>query len=203
MDDLVPKSGGTLPPLPTPKDGPHLGVCTDIIDLKWHEESYAGQSKGWQHKCAIVFQIDETNPETKKPFEVFREFTVSLGEKANLRKFLGDWRGRQLTDAEAEAGFPLRQLVGVNAFMQIENIPTKANPEKKYPRITTIMARPAEMRRMLVTDYSRAEWWKKKIGVEEAVTKPAPMTSGFEPPEEESFDDFPVALEDQDDDLPF
>lgn len=172
-------------------EGQHQGVLVDVIDLKMHPNVYMGVTKGEVHKCALVFQIDEINPDTGRRFELSREFTVSMGEKANLRKFLGMWRGKSYTDQEAEEGAPLHKLEGVNALIQVEHKQSKSNPDRSYANIVSVTALPKGMQKISPLNYARGEHWANKIGKDAA------------PPPSDNFDDFPAALEDQDDDLPF
>jgi hypothetical protein len=171
-------------------EGQHQGVLVDVIDLKMHPNVYMGVQKGMVHKCALVFQIDEINPDTGKRFELSRDFTVSMGEKANLRKFLGVWRGKSYTDQEAEEGAPLHKLEGVNALIQVEHKQSKSNPDRSYANIVSVTGIPKGLAKIAPKDYERSEHWAKKIGESD---RPADV----------SFDDFPAALEDGDDDLPF
>lgn len=167
-------------------EGQYQAVCVDVIDLGMHEESYQGKSKGLTHKCAIVFQVDEVNPETGKRFEIGKEFTVSMGERANLRKFLGSWRGKSYSDQEASEGTPLHKLGGVNALIQIEHKQSKANPDRTYGNIMSVSKLPRAMEPIAPLDYTREQFWIDKI----AKPQNAPE------PEDES-----VSLDE--DDLPF
>lgn len=182
-------------------EGQHQAVLVDVIDLGMHENVYQGVSKGKVQKCALVFQIDETNPDTGKRFEIAKDFTVSMGEKANLRKFLADWRGKSYTDAEAEEGAPLHKLEGVNALIQIEHRASKTNPGRSYANVLSVARLPKKMEPIGLDGYVRGEFWKERMG-----TKPQATTQfDNDPPphDDNDFDDFPEALEDQDDDLPF
>jgi hypothetical protein len=49
---------------------------------------------------------------------VSKFYTLSLSDKANLRKDLESWRGKQFTDAELE-GFELKNLVGANCYLNL------------------------------------------------------------------------------------
>ena len=52
------------------------------------------------------------------PLTVSRTFTVSLHEKANLRKFLSAWRGRDFTTEEAKA-FDVSKLLGAYCMVNV------------------------------------------------------------------------------------
>ncbi len=189
MDQIVARGGDTKEWAKAP-EGQHQGVLVDVIDLKMHPNVYQGVTKGEVHKCALVFQIDEVNPDTGRRFELSRDFTVSMNEKANLRKFLGMWRGKSYTEAEAEEGAPLHKLEGVNALIQVEHKQSKANPERSYANIVSVTGLPKGMQKISPLDYARSEHWAAKVGHDFA---PAVVDA----------DDFPAALTDEDDDLPF
>ena len=48
-----------------------------------------------------------------KPRAISETYTNSLGEKANLRKMLENWRGRAFTQEEMD-GFDLRNVLGLS-----------------------------------------------------------------------------------------
>jgi hypothetical protein len=186
VDTIIAKAdpGKTFAKAP---EGQHQAVCVDVIDLGMHEESFGGKSKGLTHKCAIVFQIDEVNPETGKRFEIGKEFTVSMGEKANLRKFLGSWRGKSYTATEAEQGTPLHKLGGVNALIQIEHKQSTQNPDRTYANIISVSSLPKGMKPIAPLDYARDQFWIDKIAKPDRPEFSSNANSGI----------------DEDDELPF
>lgn len=167
-----------------PEPGQYTAVCVDIVDLGMQEETYDDQTKS-VHKCAIVFQLDALNKEGRR-FEIAKRFTVSMHKKANLRKFLEDWRGRPYSDEQAKKeGAPLHVLEGVNAYVQIVH---RESNDKVYANIGTIMSKPSGIPTLKALKYVRSEYWKKAL-------KPQSNGNGH--------DEFPSALEETDDDLPF
>lgn len=163
-------------------------VLVDVINLGMHPESYMGGPTRMTHKCALIWQIDEINPDTMKPFEMSKEFTVSMSEKANLRKFLGMWRGKTYSDEEAlEKGAPLHLLYAVNGFMQIEHKQSKSNPERSYATIVSVTPLPKGMKKMEPLEYTRSDHWKEKIKQYEVADE----------------NDFPQPPDDDTDELPF
>lgn len=170
-------------------EGQYTAVCVDGIDLgEQHNEKFGN----WSRKYAIVFQTTETNPDTGKRFEVAERYTVSMSEKANLRKFLSQWRGKPYTNAEAEEGAPLHKLEGVNALVQIAHNTSQATG-KTYANIISIMPLPKGMPRIKAEGYERAEYW---ADVKAKARQPEPVGAG-------DYEDFPQALEETEDDLPF
>jgi hypothetical protein len=53
-----------------------------------------------------------------KPFTVSKFYTASLGEKANLRADLKNWRGRDFTDEEL-AGFEAKNILGKPCMLSV------------------------------------------------------------------------------------
>jgi hypothetical protein len=94
-------------------EGLHQAVCVDVVDLGMQETQW-----GPKQKVRIVWQIETENPETKKPFQVSQQYTLSLNEKSNLRHHLEAWRGRKFTKDELE-GFDLEKLIEANAQVQV------------------------------------------------------------------------------------
>lgn len=181
MDTIVAKGTASKPRI-KPPEGSHQAVLVDVIDLGMHENIFNGENKGLVHKCALVWQLDAENPETNKRFEISKEFTVSMGEKANLRKFLGAWRGKSYSDQEAEEGAPLHKLEGVNGIMQIEHKQSKSNPDRTYANIVSLVPLMKSVERIVPENYQRADFWKEQIAKPENIGN---------------------APADQDDDLPF
>src|SRR3954467_4171044 len=89
--EFTPHEGGSFTPMPA---GTQHVVCVDGIYLGETVDSFQGGPPKIVRKYAFVFQSADVNPETGKRYEIKREFTISMGERANLRKFLGQWRGK-------------------------------------------------------------------------------------------------------------
>jgi hypothetical protein len=91
---------------------------------------------------------DDGNPLTVErdgktmPMTISKSYTVSLHEKASLRKDLASWRGKDFTDEEAKA-FDVSVLVG--AWCMI-GVTTSENNGKTYSNISTLSRLPAAMK---------------------------------------------------------
>lgn len=150
---------GDLGYTPAP-EGQYQAVCADVIDLGERLEQFQGLTARVVRKVAIVFQLSETNPETGKPFEPSVEKTVAFGPASGLRKFLGQWRGKAYTDAEAAAGVPLAKLEGANAILQIEHKVSASG--RTYAKLSNIMPPLPKMPKLTVKDYERSEHWLQR-----------------------------------------
>src|SRR4051794_3571047 len=96
--------------------GAHAGVCVDVIDLGIVESEFNGEKKK-AHKVRVVWQIEEEQDNGKR-FTAGKRYTLSLHEKATLRKDLESWRGRPFTNQELD-GFDLEKLLGIGALINV------------------------------------------------------------------------------------
>lgn len=196
--DKVNARNEPLKPFPKASEGTHQCVLVDVIDLGYQNKEFQGKKKGYKQYCALVWQVDEENPDTGKPFEMSRDFQVTMFSKGALRILLEQWRGKSYTDAEADLGVPLDKMYGANGLMQVEHKQSVSNPDRTYANIISITPLPKAMPQMKPTGYVRSDHWKDKVGITQDQAFPPEAKHG-----NDDFDDFPAALEDQDDDLPF
>lgn len=128
-------NGGDFEPIPT---GVQQAVCVFVEDIGTHAGSFQGRPTQ-RHQCVVCWELAEKMTQgdnAGKPFMVSKYYTVSLNEKATLRKDLQAWRGKAFTDAELE-GFDLEKLIGVNCML---NIIENTKPDGKvYREISSIM----------------------------------------------------------------
>ena len=133
--------------------GVHQGICVDVVDMGILEVTYAGQTKK-QHKVRLVWQIEETM-EDGKPYIVQKRYTLSLNEKATLRKELESWRGRPFTDDELHnGGFDVETVIGANCLLNVMQV--QKNGET-YANVTAVMPVKKGMSKLSVRDYVRAK----------------------------------------------
>jgi hypothetical protein len=117
--------------------GAFIGRCYELIDMGTQTNEtgqYAGKS---DHKIKIGFELfgddEDGNPLTTEvdgkemPLTITKDYTVSLHEKANLRKELTAWRGKAFTPEESEA-FDVSKLIGAYAMV---NVTHKTNDKGK------------------------------------------------------------------------
>jgi hypothetical protein len=138
------------------------------------EVSWNGNFKK-QHKIRVVFQIDEIEPESKKPYVVMERFTLSLHENSKLRPFLESWRGKRYTSKQADEGVDVENMVGVGALLQVVH---REWEDKTYANIQSIMrdrGEPLEVREY-VRVKDRKDEEEPPIG---------------DPPEDDTDDDLP------------
>lgn len=102
-------AGGDFEPAPA---GTFNSVCTRLIDLGTQDGMY-----GPKRQIMIGFEIDETDPTNDgKRFMVFGYYSLSMNEKANLRKLLVGMRGKDYDEGEE---VDISAIVGKPATLNI------------------------------------------------------------------------------------
>lgn len=171
-------------------EGQFIAVCVDVVDLGMVETVWEG-TKRMTAKCRVVFELGETRADGSR-FLVSRRFTASLNEKAALRKFLEDWRGKKFTPEEL-AGFDTEKLIGQPAVVQIVH---NTSGDKTYDDLTVAL-RP--MKGLALIKPSG-----KYVRVKDRPDTVPPTGNGQpQPPAHSDADAPPRALEDDGSDLPF
>ena len=89
------------------------GVCVDVTPLRKQQSQF-----GERDVFKIVFEVDLDRDDGSRFCVWSRNFTPSLNEKANLRKFMRGWFGRDLTKAELE-DFDTESLIGKPAQLVV------------------------------------------------------------------------------------
>lgn len=141
-------------------DGVYTAISSMIIDLGiQRSERYGKSSRKFIIVWNILNEYVEVNGE-QLPRVMSKEYTMSLGEKSNLRKDLQAWRGKQFTPEELE-GFNLLNILNKGCQLQILNT---ENNGKTYTNIVSIMALPKgtemeELEKTVVFDtYDETTW---------------------------------------------
>src|SRR5688572_19399201 len=88
-------------------------VCVDITPLRKQQSQY-----GEREVFKIVFEVDADRDDGSRFCVWSNSFTPSVNEKANLRKFLRGWFGRDLTKTELEE-FDTETLLGKPAQLVV------------------------------------------------------------------------------------
>lgn len=130
---IVASKGMTFTPCPA---GSHVATCCDVVDLGIVKTKYKDKEKS-QHKVQLVWQIAELRDDGK-PHLVRKRYTLSLHEKAALRKDLESWRGRAFTDSELE-GFDLENLLSAPAMISVVHAAVNGSV---YANVAAIMKLP-------------------------------------------------------------
>lgn len=141
---------GTFTPAPA---GVHQAVCVDVIDKGIVEVAgFNGGPPKKKHMVSIAWQIAETRDDGKR-FVIYRRYTLSLNEKASLRRDLESWRGKPFS-REEEMGFDVEKLIGANCLLNVQHKPAG---DKVYANVVSIMPLVKGMPKMTADGYARGE----------------------------------------------
>jgi len=143
MSFIVEDTGGNFERCPA---GMHLGRCYRIVDLGTQKSEYMGQVK-YLHKIMIGWEIHGSDDAGKpikmkdgRPFAIFKNYTLSWSEKANLRLDLQSWRGKAFTQEEMRK-FDLKNVLG--AWCMLNIIERAGQNGKTYSNVDSVAPVPA------------------------------------------------------------
>lgn len=120
--------------------GSHVARVFQLIDLGTQTSTFKdddGNNKKI-HKIIISFEVPNQKLDDGSPMTIGKEFSLTMGAKANLRKFIQDMLGIKLSDVEAK-DFDLEKLIGETAIISVAHVPSSKDPSKKYANITGAM----------------------------------------------------------------
>ena len=140
--------GGNFKRVPA---GVFIGRCYSLIDLG--TQLSTGQfGEKLQHKIRIGWELfgeDENGEQLTvevdgktMPMTISKSYTVSLHEKAGLRKDLAAWRGKDFTDEEAR-GFDVSKLIGAYCMV---NVTTSETNGKTYSNVAGLTPLPGALK---------------------------------------------------------
>ena len=146
MKMIAKASGGADRPLP--KAGMQQGVLYSIIVLGTQDREYKGVAKqqflfnvSWELPHLEKIEYEDDGKKVLRPQCVFKTYTKSLYEKANLAQDLTSWRGHGFSDEE-ENGFDVFTMLkpNTNALLNIVHYEGKDGKTKaKYASISNLM----------------------------------------------------------------
>ncbi len=136
-------------------EGLHHAVCVDVVDLGIVKGAF-----GDKPKVRIVWQIEEENQKLRR-FTARKQYTLSLHEKANLRKDLEAWRGRKFTEDELN-GFDLEKLLTANC--QIQVVHDISDEGTVYANVQAVVPAPKNVPKLVPLDYTREQDRPKEHG---------------------------------------
>lgn len=124
--------------------GNYPARCYSMIHIGTIDEVILGTQKTL-NKVRITWELPtelkvfkEENGE--QPHVISKEFTLSMHEKATLRNFLKNWRGKDFTEDEAKA-FDIEKLIGAPCMLNITHKKSK-DGTKTYAEIGSISTMP-------------------------------------------------------------
>lgn len=136
------KEGGNFEPI---EAGNYIARCYQVVHLGTVSFEYQGERKE-SNKVRFGFELPLElkvfkEGEEAKPKAIWGEYLLSTHEKANLRKVLKSWRGKDLSAEEVES-FDVMTMVGKPCMIGISTIEKSG---KHYNEITSIASLPKGM----------------------------------------------------------
>lgn len=133
MPILAKEGGSGFTPAPA---GTHIARCISVIELGTQP---SGNPKFVDSfKILIEWELPEETvlfQGEDKPMKVSKEYSLSLSDKAILRKDLESWRARQFTPEE-KAGFDVSKIVGVPCYVTITHKTSGAG--RQYAMVSSV-----------------------------------------------------------------
>ena len=125
--------------------GNYVARCYKMIEIGTVPTEFQGVEKmthkvrfGWELPSELKVFKEENG---EQPCVIDKEYTLSLADKANLRRDLKSWRGKDFTTNEAES-FDVTNLLGVPCMLNIIHVEGKKDASKVYEAIGSISPMP-------------------------------------------------------------
>lgn len=136
-------TGGDFKPVPA---GLHLARCYRIIDLGTQRSEYEGVEKH-QRKIMLGWELhgkddegDELVTDRGDPLAIFKNYTLSWNDKANLRIDLQNWRNKPFTEEEMRR-FDIQTILGAWCMLTVIQRPGKNG--KLYANVKAVSPVPS------------------------------------------------------------
>lgn len=123
--------------------GNHIARCYAMVEIGTVKEDKGPYMGKELHKVRIGWETPHECHDFGKglqPFSIHKEFTLSMYDKATLRKYLESWRGKPFTEEEAEK-FDITKLLGKPCMLNIIHAKSKSSG-KIYADISSIATLP-------------------------------------------------------------
>lgn len=124
--------------------GNYIARCYQMIQIGTVDEIINNETKqmnkvriGWELPTETrVFSVERG----EQPFVISKEYTLSLSDKANLRKMLASWRGKDFTEEQAKC-FDISVLIGIPCMLNVIHKLSK-DGTKTYQEIGSVSPMP-------------------------------------------------------------
>ena len=178
-----------------PPAGSFMARLYRIIDIGTQTTEWMGKKK-MQRKIIAMFELHGEDNDGQplqtvegKPLIVSKRYTLSLDEKATLRKDLEAWRGKAFTQEELD-GFNLEVLLGKCCMVSITH---SSYEGKEYANIAGISQVPAALKKLgepvgvneimifTLDPFDQVKFDKLSEGMQGVIKKSAEYRNTFEP----------------------
>ena len=190
--------GGDFKKMP---QGTHLAVCNMVINLGEQPTTYQGADTGLKTQVYIRWEVpsqrieydDKEGTHIEGPMTIGKTYTLSLSEKANLRKDLEAWRNQAFTDEERK-GFDVYKVLGTCCQVIVTH---KESQNGIFAKVTGIAGWPTGVNRIIAegdllsygpddtTNFEKLSKWIKEKLNDGTMQNVAPAND----PHAEDFDD--------------
>lgn len=136
--NVKPKQGSNYE---MPPAGSHAAHCVALIDLGTHTDKFGDQPARDNRKVFLVWELCDERTEAGEPYYLGKRFTMSIHEKSNLGKMIGDWRGKALAKDE---DFDLTKLVGKSCLVNVTH--EESSKKNSYAAVGNISPLPKSMK---------------------------------------------------------
>lgn len=117
-----------------PAGGPYVAVCTRVIDLGTQFSEFYNKSS---HKLMLGWELADMADSQGRPYQIAKRYTLSMHEKAQLRKDLEAWRGAPFVASDfGPGGFEIAKLLGKPCQMMISH---SEGGERTYANVSALM----------------------------------------------------------------
>lgn len=126
-------------------EGTFFARCWRVVVLGTFADTYKGEPK-LNRKIRIDLELPtELNDfgNGPEPFNVSLTLNVHMGDKANYRKFLQNWRGKPYTEDETKKGVDVSKFIGHAALVTVAHKTSESG--KTYDNIANISPLPKAM----------------------------------------------------------
>lgn len=133
---IVKETGGGK--TPAIEAGTYPARCVGVVDLGIQHNSFNGKD---QEKVLIMFELPTeriTVDGMDKPRWLSARYTMSLHEKATLRKTLDAWRGKPFTPEEL-CGFNLADVINAPCMLTVINVERSGSTYANISAVSKVM----------------------------------------------------------------
>lgn len=140
---IIATGSESRPKFPPLESGSYIATCYGMVVTGTEYNKMFGN---YNLKVCLLWELPTERIEVDGkdlPRGISKFYTVSLGDKANLRKDLESWRGKTFTEDEIRNGFDISKVVGASCMLSI--VEDKGNDGNIYNKITAVSKLPAQM----------------------------------------------------------